>query len=240
MSAEDDILPEDSDDLLAAEYVLGALPAEQRAGVARRIETDAVFARLVDEWEVHLSPLASAYAEAAPPARVRQEVDRRLFGTPAASEPLGASWRPWSSLAVWRTLAVAGFAAFAAAIVVPALLPPPVQQDVHYVASLAADGSPVRYVAMYDAATGELALSHLAGEREQGRDFELWMIEGGGAPVSMGVIPPGEAMRMPVAAAGGKRPGAGMTLAVSLEPVGGSPTGQPTGPVVAAGELRAI
>ncbi|TIM97823.1 MAG: anti-sigma factor, partial [Mesorhizobium sp.] len=28
--------------------------------------------------------------------------------------------------------------------------------------------------------------------------------------------------------------------AVSLEPSGGSPTGQPTGPVVAAGDLKSI
>jgi anti-sigma-K factor RskA len=30
------------------------------------------------------------------------------------------------------------------------------------------------------------------------------------------------------------------TLAVSLEPPGGSPTGQPTGPVIATGELKPI
>lgn len=30
---------------------------------------------------------------------------------------------------------------------------------------------------------------------------------------------------------------AGITLAVSIEPIGGSPTGLPTGPVVASGKL---
>jgi anti-sigma-K factor RskA len=30
----------------------------------------------------------------------------------------------------------------------------------------------------------------------------------------------------------------GATLAVSLEPTGGSPTGQPTGPVIASGKLE--
>jgi anti-sigma-K factor RskA len=30
------------------------------------------------------------------------------------------------------------------------------------------------------------------------------------------------------------------TLAVSIEPVGGSPTGQPTGPVIANGKLASL
>ncbi|WP_287200988.1 anti-sigma factor, partial [Mesorhizobium sp.] len=32
----------------------------------------------------------------------------------------------------------------------------------------------------------------------------------------------------------------GAVLAVSVEPAGGSPTGQPTGPVVAAGDLKNV
>jgi anti-sigma-K factor RskA len=34
--------------------------------------------------------------------------------------------------------------------------------------------------------------------------------------------------------------GAGATLAVSLEPLGGSPTGQPTGEVIAHGDLSRL
>lgn len=32
----------------------------------------------------------------------------------------------------------------------------------------------------------------------------------------------------------------GAVLAISLEPPGGSPTGAPTGPVIAAGEVRTL
>ena len=35
-------------------------------------------------------------------------------------------------------------------------------------------------------------------------------------------------------------PATGSTLAISIEPRGGSPTGQPTGPVVAAGTLERL
>jgi anti-sigma-K factor RskA len=36
------------------------------------------------------------------------------------------------------------------------------------------------------------------------------------------------------------RIGADSALAVSLEPTGGSPTGQPTGPVIASGKLTGL
>ena len=58
--ADEDGPDRGSEDMLAAEYVVGALAAEERRAAAERIERDPVFARLVDQWEVRLSPLASA------------------------------------------------------------------------------------------------------------------------------------------------------------------------------------
>ncbi|TIX96857.1 MAG: anti-sigma factor, partial [Mesorhizobium sp.] len=79
-----------------------------------------------------------------------------------------------------------------------------------------------------------------SGERAAGKDFELWMIEGKNAPVSMGIIPAGQIAHMTIAPAVQEKLAQGAVLAVSLEPAGGSPTGQPTGPVVAAGDLKSI
>jgi anti-sigma-K factor RskA len=66
------------------------------------------------------------------------------------------------------------------------------------------------------------------------KDLELWALPPGETrPQSLGVLPP----------AGGQRiaPLAPNTqLLVSLEPKGGSPTGQPTGPVLYGGWLTAI
>ena len=55
----------------------------------------------------------------------------------------------------------------------------------------------------------------------------------------MGVIPVGSSAHVEVDAAVRRTLAQGAVLAVSLEPTGGSPTGQPTGPVVAVGDLRA-
>src|SRR5690606_26263636 len=103
-----------------------------------------------------------------------------------------------------------------------------------------ADGSDVKYLAVYDAAQHTIDLSHVAGERAADKDFELWMIEGKNPPVSMGVIPAGSVAHVSVPPAAREKLAQGAVLAVSLEPAGGSPTGQPTGPVVAAGDLKNI
>ncbi|RWM17021.1 MAG: anti-sigma factor [Mesorhizobium sp.] len=229
--AEDEGSERGGDDLFAAEYVLGALAADEREIASRRIDADAAFARLVDAWEARLSPMTAAYPETEPPIRVKEALDRRLF----IAEPRAGLW---SSLAFWRGLAAAAVAALAIYIAVP-YLKPPVEQP-RLIASLAADGSDVRYLAVYDAARREIGLSHVSGERAAGKDFELWMIEGRNPPVSMGVIPAGQTAHVTISPAVQERLAQGAVLAVSVEPAGGSPTGQPTGPVVATGDLKSI
>jgi anti-sigma-K factor RskA len=242
MTLAEDTGPErGGDDLLAAEYVLGVLAADERQIASRRIDGETDFARLVDSWEVNFSPLAAAYAEIEPPASAKPAIDRRLFASTAAGTPSAESRRGlWSSLAFWRGLAAAAVAALAIYIAVPILNPPVEQPQARLVASLAAEGSDVKYLAVYDAAHHEVGLSHVSGERAAGKDFELWMIEGKNPPVSMGVIPAGATAHIIVSSAAQQKLAQGAVLAVSLEPSGGSPTGQPTGPVVAAGDLKSI
>jgi anti-sigma-K factor RskA len=227
------------DDIVAAEYVLGVLPADERRQASLRIEAEQAFARLVDRWEVYFSPLAAGYVEVEAPAGVKVAVDRRLFAGGAAAAP-SASPGLLSSLAFWRGLAVASLAALALYIALPFISPPVEAPQERLVASLTADGSDVRYLAVFDERTNDIGLSHVAGEPAQGRDFELWVIEGQQAPVSLGVIPDGPSARLPVSEALRAKMITGALFAISDEPDGGSTTGAPTGPVVAAGDLKAI
>ena len=66
--ADDRDLEHGGDDALAAEYVLGVLPGDERLAVARRIEEDAAFSILVGAWEERLSPLNAGYEDVEPPA----------------------------------------------------------------------------------------------------------------------------------------------------------------------------
>lgn len=236
MTGADDDRGLGGDEAVAAEYVLGVLDAGERAAAARRVDADAGFARLVDGWEARLSPLGNGYAPVEPPASVKQAIDRRLFASTANAA--GQSRGLWASLAFWRGLSIAAIAAAAIAVAVPLMTPPP-QPPQQLVASIAPQKSDVAYMAIYDPARGEIGLSHVAGERGADRDFELWVIDGG-APKSLGVVVAGETVRVDVPANMRPTLAAGATVAISLEPRGGSPTGAPTGPVVAAGALRSI
>jgi anti-sigma-K factor RskA len=243
MSLADEIGPgEGGDEIVAAEYVLGVLPADERHQASLRIDAEQAFASLVDRWEAYFAPLAAGYAAVEAPASVKPAVDRRLFAvgaTPVGQAPAVPGL--WSSLGLWRGLAIATFAAIALYIALPVLNPPVGTPQPRLVASLVADGSDVRYLAFYDPASHEIGLSHVTGERAAGRDFELWVIEGQEPPASLGVIPVGATVQLPVdTAALRAKLSSGAVFAISLEPSGGSPTGSPTGPVVAAGDLRAI
>ena len=68
---------------------------------------------------------------------------------------------------------------------------------------------------------------------------ELWVIPADGTPRAMGVIDTAAPGWAPIPAAAARVMAAGVTLAISVEPLGGSPTGKPTGPVILSGKLQA-
>ena len=73
------------------------------------------------------------------------------------------------------------------------------------------------------------------------RVFELWALPGAGAaPVSLGLLPAQGDAVLPVPEQVRSILERGAALAVSVEPPGGSPTGQPTGPVLYQGKLISI
>lgn len=227
-----DDLTEGGDDILAAEFVLGVLPAAEQAGLARRAETDTAFALLVAGWEERLSPMAAGILPADLPPAVKHALDLRLFGQPPA--------RPgfWASLALWRGLAGVATAAFLVAVSLPALQGPPAGDRL--AASLTAEGSSVTYLVLYDSASGSVSLAHLTGDPVEGRDFQLWIARGTEAPVSLGVIPAGVSTQVEIPDQIRALMTTAAHMAISLEPPGGSPTGQPTGPVLAVGDLLDI
>lgn len=239
MTPADDHSPEPTgDDILAAEFVLGVLPLQERQAAARRIESDPAFARLVDAWEVRLSPMAEGYEEVEPPASVKQALDRRLFaGNARSAERPGGFWQ---SLALWRGLTAAAVAALAIVAVVTYVVPPAQTPAERLVASLSHEDTDVHYFVVYDSRTQDVGLSHVTGARPEGRDFELWVIEGDNPPQSVGVIPAGSNVHLQVSRAVRDKIESGAVFAISTEPPGGSPTGQPTGPVVALGDLKSI
>ena len=66
---------------------------------------------------------------------------------------------------------------------------------------------------------------------------ELWLIPADGKPRPLGLLSADRSVTIAVPADLAALTIRNAVLAVSLEPPGGSPTGQPTGPVIAQGKL---
>ena len=228
--------PDDDRDLLAAEYVLGTLDPIERAYVERQATGDAALSVMIEDWQGRLAPLYLLAPEIPPPADLWRRIEDaiepeqapRRERQPVAARPL------WRRVGLWQGATVGGFA-MAAALALFLVLHPAVSTV--SVAALApvGGGAPV-FVAAAES-DGTLRLQPVASVTvPTSRDLELWALaEGATRPVSLGVLP-----------AAGRRgtvrslPAPHTQLLVSLEPQGGSPTGQPTGPVLYGGTLTQV
>jgi len=235
--------PEEHDDglsgdsVLVAEYVLGLLDADEHARMTTRLANEPELRKELALWQSRLASLDTEFAETAAPAGTLPAIEKRIFGEPAPRRH-----GLWESLAFWRSLAGAAAAIAVVAVGVNFMRPPqlsPSELATQLVAALQDQGSGVSFVALYDESSGMFKLTALSGAAVPDKDFELWMIGEDGKPVSMGVVPMARTeMPMPDDMKSHFTPG--ITLAVTLEPKGGSPTGDPTGPVVAKGEATVI
>lgn len=74
-------------------------------------------------------------------------------------------------------------------------------------------------------------------EAQANKDYQLWILDGDGVPVSMGLLPQSGNASLALSDAAQDALSSGSTVAVSLEPLGGSPKATPTGPVLYAATL---
>jgi anti-sigma-K factor RskA len=253
--AETQLTREDAD-LQAAEYVIGLLDAEQHRAARRRLRTEPAFADDVGAWEQRFAAWYAAFEPVAAPADAWQRLQRHLGWTShGGADPVSRGTPVAPTRGPWRGLALGGFALaalFAVALVftlrrpaeqLPA--PPPVVENrvvaPDMVASIASDDGRAMLVASIHSGSGEMTLAP-AGDMDVPGDraAELWLIPADGTPRSLGVIDPGRAGRMVIPEAMRAGLAADALLAVSIEPTGGSPTGQPTGPVVAKGAMHGV
>ena len=208
--------PDDDDDLLAAEYVMGLLDRAERASVEARLRRDATLSLRVADWEDRLSGLNEDYAEV-PAPNLLPQIEARLFPQAPKRSLFGNLW-------AWGGAITAALALIAYLTLTPAAP--------SYTAILTADAGGLKYEATIT--QDRLTLTRVSGtDADTSHSYELWVIAGDNPPVSLGVIP-GSAETI-------TRPGLaeGQTLAITLEQSGGSPDGKPHGPIVAAGKLIA-
>ena len=241
---------EDDRDLLAAEYVLGALEGAERDDVLRRADRDDLLSAAIAAWERRLAPLAALVFPAPPPAGLWQRVEAScgLMSAPLSPSavPARAAARRglWETLGFWRGTTALGFGVAAAIAVVavinrpvpPAPAPAPEIPLASAVLTPSKGGSAPGFVAE---ATADQTIVIKPLERlavASGKDYELWALpDGATVPKPLGVLPAtGQTVNLPSSLHGP------MLLLVSLEQKGGSPTGLPQGPVLWQGHMPAF
>ncbi|TPW25790.1 anti-sigma factor [Pararhizobium mangrovi] len=225
-----------SDDrVVAGEYVLGTLPLDARRIAEARIAREPAFAALVERWENDLSGFNDAYEVAEPPRHGYAGIERRLFGE---TRERRGSWL--RSLAMWRGATAVLLVAVVGLSVALVGLSRTAPEGMPLVAHLDADQSPIDLVAHYRSGSGQLTLQPVAAGAQEPKSLELWMFNGQEPPVSLGVLPENGEGEVVVPEEMRSHLKAGSTLAVSLEPKGGSTTGAPSGPVVASGPAQSL
>jgi anti-sigma-K factor RskA len=211
----------------------------------RWMQEDAALAMAVAHWEARLVPMAGAVAPVRPPARLWPAIQKEI-GLRAPARGL------WESLAFWRNLGLAASGMTAALLVANILISQQPQQAAPspVVLRVPAEQIPSSYLAVLsEPKTQRAVLVAWAGQKSDKlwvttldpaihvpeKSLELWALPKTGAPKSLGLVAAGEKGVLKLAAAADQSLGEIPTLAVSLEPKGGSPTGAPTGPVLFTG-----
>ena len=208
------------DDALASEYALGTLRGHARLRFEKRLQQEPELAARVASWQTMLAGLDSHLRPEIPPEHVWKKIALNL--------PAQKRVKRVNPYLGW--LVAAGVAAFTLVShyshrpeqFSPLVTLADAQQHGHWVVSRSSDRrylqlSPLKPVAI-----------------NASRSLQLWLIPAGQSPVSLGLLADHAATQIEM---DNRAFAAGATLAISLEPQGGSPTGQPTGPVLYSGML---
>jgi anti-sigma-K factor RskA len=233
---------------LAAEYVLGTMK-----GAARRRFEDYLhmpqhraLREAVAAWEAHLTPMTDALPPVPPPQRVWNRIEAQLgwhgkelesrlsTGTSkqnAVKTP--ANKGLFGSFAFWRNLALG--ASSLAAVLLVTLLTLRTEQDPMMMAVLEDQG--VARMVVEQPKSGLLMVKMVKPWKPSpNNSMELWVIPTDGKPRSLGVVNDTGETKMATGDMDIKLAD-GLVFALSKEPKGGSPTGQPTGAILCKGAI---
>ena len=242
-------------DRLAAEYVLGTLHGGARRRFGTWLAQDAALRRTVAEWETRLTPMAIAIAEKHPPASVWQRVAEGIAPRPSLPQARASIWE---NLAFWRGFGLAASGLAAALVVFVGVRPPTIVERVRvvertvekpmrvsdganpwqpsYVATLSDKDGKTMLMIYVGRNSDELWVKYEGDNMPKDASLELWGLDINGQPKSIGLIKSSGSNMLKLPDMASKSVAAFKKLAVSMEPIGGSPKDVPTGPVMYSGE----
>lgn len=238
-----------TDEILAAEYVLGLLEGESLLQARGRVTSDPGFSAAVQWWEARLAPLLDELNCAEPDPELWMRIERHLAEDPSSGSGEVVELR--RRLRYWKSTATMALAASVAALVF-ALLPllraptaPAVTQSATIpgaplVASIPIADTPLRLAVTFIPERRELLVSASGVPSDGVHDHELWLVPPEGDPQSLGVVEAGTERSVSIDQALARLVKPGTTLALSREPLGGKPAGREVGPIVGLSTLTEI
>ena len=224
-------------DMLVAEFVLGTLPAQEREYVETRRREDPEVEALILQWEERLGRLAEETESVQPSpalfAKIEKALDR-IESTPREAAETSNVVALRSQLNRWRwSTAIASVAA----LVLVAILvfqPQPSPQTQSFVAVFQHNDEQPAFLLTVDLKEQRLNIRPVTAEPRPGKSYQLWIKadELGPNPRSVGIL--GNDFKLDEEALRNYDPALlkEATFGISVEPEGGSPTGQPTGPAI--------
>lgn len=213
---------------LAGDYVIGLMAPAARRRFERLLADDPALREEVARWQRTLAGLGESLPQVPVPNHVWRAIVARIE-PPQLRVPT-----PRPARRRWQLAALAASLALALGLGL-ALMP----ESPRYGATLAAtDAAPALQVRAYrdHLRLEPLQLAGMANDRS----LELWAIAADGVPVSLGLVPTLGHSDVPLNARQRALLGGSVTLAVSLEPKGGSPSGKPTGAILYTGVLAGL
>ena len=213
---------------LAADYAIGLMPPTARKRFEHLLLDDGALRAELARWQNHLTLLTEPLVEQPVPEHVWQAVVARIEPQ-TLHVPLK---RPF-----WNWLRLGAVACSLLIVLTAGLLynRDSVQYQATLLSGTAQPGLRIEAHADY-LKVQPLELAAV----QAGRSLELWAIPVEGKPVSLGRIPADGDGRIALSQSQRQLIRVPVVLAVSLEPQGGSPTGQPTGPVLYQGPLATL
>jgi anti-sigma-K factor RskA len=222
---------------LAADHALGLTEAAELERAERLMATDSGFARMVEDFRSSLSAIDETATPLSPPKDLFDRIEKTLAAParPAAAplENPGIWAGLWSSLLFWRNAAIGAAAALVLATGLGRFGDSGPTQPV-YVAVLQNDAGQSAAVvnAFADGTVMLVPIQTVAVP--QGRIIEVWTLQDRAqGPVSIGRMDQARTIKLDLKSL--PKAGVGHLFEMTIEPAGGSPTGKPTGPIVAKG-----
>jgi anti-sigma-K factor RskA len=234
----------DEHDRLAAEYVLGLLDAEERSLAERMLTSDAAFQANVQQWQKRFSEWDDTVTEIPADEALWQLIEADLkplthAGTRSSAATQKGSSRGllvtlWESLTFWRSFGLAGAVAALALAAGMSFFALKASRQPVLVAVLMTDANQPGAV-LRTFANGRAELTPLGDMQiPHNHSIQVWTFPNPNSePVSMGVVQIAKTVLLDIENL--PRPHSDQLFAISIEPLTGSPTGQPTGPVVMKG-----